>query len=329
MKVAAWLGGGFIVVFVAMTIAMTSAFGGGAGASVGCRVPRVSVPHGILSQHEIEALWVREGGPASQEQVAGAVGEAESGGDPGAVGPPTRWGRAIGLMQILGAVLPGDLRDPVINMRNAVKKWRDAPGGGRNWSPWTTYTSGEYLKYMGGAGGVVVEAPAVCDSVAPGSIDQAQQLSSPRSYADLPGWAMTGSRPPEQVDARILPDAEVILRTYHLRVTAARESGHHTHGDGTALDMVPEIPYGWDATALRLAHDVGWTEQCAASGVAPVCPLKPWVRGVFYNGYQGHGDPTHCSGTCGPHIHVSWFASHYGASGLAPPNEWVRVFPVG
>jgi hypothetical protein len=116
----------------------------GAPAAGGSCVP----PAGVLSQAQIEALWVREGGPPDQAQIAGAVGMAESGGDPGAVGPPTKWGVAIGVMQILGAVLPGNLHDPAVNMRNAIKKWRDAPNGGRNWTPWTTYTSGLYLKYM-------------------------------------------------------------------------------------------------------------------------------------------------------------------------------------
>jgi hypothetical protein len=210
-------------------------------------------------------------------------------------------------------------------MRNAIKKWRDAPGGGRNWAPWTTYTSGEYLKYMRDTGPVSpASGPVVCKP--PGQFGDATILYAPRAYELLPGWAMAGGRPPEPVDARILPDAEWILRTYHLRVTAARETGHHTHGDGTALDMVPVVPFSWDATALRLAHAIGWTERCAASGVAPVCPLKQWVRFVGYNGYPGHGDPGHAGG--GAHIHVSWFASHYGAAGLVPPNRWVRVFPV-
>jgi hypothetical protein len=30
-----------------------------------------------------------------------------------------------------------------------------------------------------------------------------------------------------------------LLRCNNVRVTAARETGHHTHGDGTAVDFVP------------------------------------------------------------------------------------------
>lgn len=327
MKIAAWLGGAFAAFCVVMALAMASVIGGTASATGGCApTASLSLPaSGHLSQAQIRDLWVEQHGPPSQSEIAGAVGMAESQGDPDALGPPTQYGRAVGVMQILGAVLPGDLRDPHVNMRNAIKKWRDA----RGWTPWTTYTSGLYLKYMGKAGPMTA-APVVCvAATGPGSLSRFSVLYQPASYADLPGWAMAAGRQPEQVDARILPDAEWVLRTYHLIVTAARETGHHTHGDGTAMDMVPVVPYSWDATALRLAHDLGWTESCAASGVAPVCHFVPAIRGVFYNSFPGHGDPQHCSGGCGAHIHVSWYASHYGASGLAPPNTWVRVFPVG
>ena len=67
----------------------------------------------------------------------------------------------------------------------------------------------------------------------------------------LPAWAMAGGRPAELIDARLLENALWLLRTYHLRVTAAREAGHKTHGDGTALDLVPAEPVdqaAWDAS---------------------------------------------------------------------------------
>jgi hypothetical protein len=172
----------------------------------------------------------------------------------------------------------------------------------------------------GGACAVATNAPA--------QFDQVVTLHAPQRFAMLPAWAMDGGRPPEPVDARILPDVEWILVTYRLRVTAGRETGHLSHGDGTAVDMVPANGDGqqaWDNSALRLAQDVGWVPSCAGDGAAPACPLKPWVRFVGYNGYPNHGDPAHT----GPmaHIHVSWSASAQGASALSPPNDWVRVFP--
>ena len=66
-----------------------------------------------------------------------------------------------------------------------------------------------------------------------------RRLSSPRAFRALPAWAMAAGRAPEPVDARLYDDVVWILRRYHLRVTAAREAGHHTHGDGTAVDLDP------------------------------------------------------------------------------------------
>jgi hypothetical protein len=63
-----------------------------------------------------------------------------------------------------------------------------------------------------------------------------------------------------------------------VRVTAARETGHHTHGDGTAVDFVPAAgatQRDWDDTVGRLATELGWTATCGRSGARPVCALKP------------------------------------------------------
>jgi hypothetical protein len=142
---------------------------------------------------------------------------------------------------------------------------------------------------------------------------------------------MAPGYPPEAVDERIWPDAVWILRTYDLRVTAAREAGHNTHGDGTALDMVPagsQALSHWRQTADRLAHDLGWDPSCGSSGSRPACDLVSAIQFVGYNGYPGHGDPAHCSGACGAHIHVSWVSASFGSAALSPPPAWVLVFPV-
>ena len=109
--------------------------------------------------------------------------------------------------------------------------------------------------------------------------------------------------PPQPIDARLLDNALWLLRTYRLRVTAAREGGHNTHGDGTALDLVPAEPVdqaAWDASAGALARDLGWTPACGASGVRPACPLVPAIQFVGYDGYPGHGSPRTCSRHCPP-----------------------------
>jgi hypothetical protein len=71
-------------------------------------------------------------------------------------------------------------------------------------------------------------------------------------------------------------------------VTPAREGGHNTHGDGTALDLVPAEPIDQDArdrSAGALARDLGWTPAAAT------CPLVPAIQFVGYDGYPRHGSP--------------------------------------
>ncbi len=170
-------------------------------------------------------------------------------------------------------------------------------------------------------------ADAICAAGVPGGavLDQAVRLFSPREFKPLLARLWVGGGAPEAVDARIWPDAVWLLEGFDLRVTAAREAGHNTHGDGTAMDMVPAAGHSWDATALRAALALGWTSSCGASGSAPVCPLVPAIQFIGYNGYPGHGDPAHAGSNA--HLHVSWKSSDFGCPGLCAPRTWVEVFP--
>jgi hypothetical protein len=164
----------------------------------------------------------------------------------------------------------------------------------------------------------------------PAELRVAERVAAPRAFRSLPAWAMVG-RAPEPVDARLYDDIVWILRRYHLRVTAAREAGHHTHGDGTAVDLIPAdgaTQAAWDGSAGRLAGDLGWTSSCGRSGNRPVCPLVPAIQFVGYDGYPSHGSPRTCRGACAAHIHVSWRSPCYGSAALAPPCERVAAFPV-
>jgi Transglycosylase SLT domain len=164
----------------------------------------------------------------------------------------------------------------------------------------------------------------------PSELTAAERVSSPRAFRALPAWAMAVGRAPELVDARLYDDVVWILRRYHLRVSAARERGHRTHGDGTAVDLVPAdgvTQSVWDASAGRLAHDLGWRASCGASGSRPACTLVPAIQFIGYDGYPSHGSPRTCSGGCPAHIHVSWRSACYGSSALVAPCEWVSVFP--
>ena len=166
--------------------------------------------------------------------------------------------------------------------------------------------------------------------VGPGELTAAERVSSPRAFRALPAWAMAAGRAPEPVDARLYDDAVWILRRYHLRVSAAREAGHRTHGDGTAVDLLPAdgVTQGvWDASAGRLAHDLGWTAPCGATGSRPACALVPAIQFIGYDGYPSHGSPRTCAGECPAHIHLSWVSPCFGSSRLTAPCAWVTAFP--
>lgn len=98
---------------------------------------------------------------------ATAIALAESGGRSDARGDlglqTTTWGPSVGLMQIrtvkgeTGKGTPRDitrLDDPVQNMAAAYK----ISSGGRDWTPWSTYTSGRWKHYLGTASKASAEA---------------------------------------------------------------------------------------------------------------------------------------------------------------------------
>jgi len=165
----------------------------------------------------------------------------------------------------------------------------------------------------------------------PANLREAERAFAPRAVRALPPWALAGPSRSGAIDARLYDNAVWILRRYRLRVTAAREDGHNTHGDGTALDLVPadgNRQAAWDRSAGRLAHDLGWTPACARSGTRPSCRLAPAIQFIGYDGYPGHGSPRTCSGGCPAHLHLSWASPCFGTSRLSAPCAWVMAFAV-
>ena len=175
--------------------------------------------------------------------------------------------------------------------------------------------------------------PAGLDAgVGPANVRSAVRRTAGGAYRTLPTWAMAGSRKPQQVDGRIYDDVVWLLRRYHIAVTAAREDGHHTHGDGTALDLVPadgSTQAIWDASTGLAARDLGWTPSCASSGSKRLCDLVPAIHWIGYDGYPGHGSPRTCRwyNRCYAHLHISWDSPCYGTGTPAPPCSSVMAFP--
>lgn len=227
--------------------------------------------------------------------------------------PSSPWDAIFAAAQLLRASgAPGNWHDALFSYNHADWYVEEVERAAERFSP----SGGKPASVdVGGCGATVSSA----------SVKRVIRLYAPREFKALPARLWVGDDPPESVDARVWADAVWLLETFDLRVVAARESGHQTHGDGTAMDMVPATGFGWEETALRGAEALGWIPGCGWNGSAPVCPLVPSIQFIGYNGYPGHGDPDH-AGT-NAHLHVSWRSSQYGCPGLCAPREWVEVFP--
>jgi hypothetical protein len=106
-------------------------------------------------------------------------------------------------------------------------------------------------------------------------------------------------------DSRIARDVMLLMDRYKLTLgDCYAPTGHEANGEhplGLGLDVTPAPGGSW-ALLDELAHDVGWSEACAASGCDGTLP--PPFRFVGWNGYSGHGDPAHAGSNA--HLHLSW-----------------------
>ncbi len=158
------------------------------------------------------------------------------------------------------------------------------------------------------------------------------RLTEPAQDFRIPAKYMAAGHGSGLIDARLWPSLRYLLETYDAAVTAGKETGHLSHGDGTAVDLIPASgnlgSQGvWDRTIGRMAADLGWTRACGSSGSRPACTLVPAVEWVGYDGYQNHGSPASCGGGCPMHIHISWASETHGTPYLTTP-EWVLAFPI-
>lgn len=94
----------------------------------------------IYNCHQLESLWIREGGNPDAAFIAAEIATAESGGRAWIVSPTDDWG----LWQINASHNPSDpdiYLDPVVNVRTAIAISAD----GTNWTAWTTWVKGIYI----------------------------------------------------------------------------------------------------------------------------------------------------------------------------------------
>lgn len=114
-----------------------------------------------LSYSQLEQLWIDNGGDPFSAPIAAAIALAESGGHTDSINNnPATGDYSVGLWQInyYGPLMAGRTRmfgppsqqtDPNANARDAIK----ISNNGRNFQPWSTYTSGAYRRYLSGGSG--------------------------------------------------------------------------------------------------------------------------------------------------------------------------------
>lgn len=114
-----------------------------------------SVGAAIGQQSSLAQLWINNGGPPSQANIAAAVAMAESSGNVGATNKNTNGSIDRGLWQINSVHSQFDaqrlLTDPNYNAAAAVAVWKSS-----GWGAWTTYTSGAYRKFLNAAGKITI-----------------------------------------------------------------------------------------------------------------------------------------------------------------------------
>lgn len=99
-----------------------------------------------LSLSQIEGDLEAAGWPSSDIPTAAAIAEAESSGNPAAIGPGGSWG----LWQVQPQYHPdiSQTTNPVQQASSALSIFRAA---GSSFAPWSTYLEGTYQQYLGAA----------------------------------------------------------------------------------------------------------------------------------------------------------------------------------
>lgn len=93
---------------------------------------------------QLEGIWIQAGGSAGAAPIAAAIAMAESGGNSTATNNDSNGSTDRGLWQVNSVHGSQSTYDVMGNARAAVA----ISSNGTNWSPWTTYSSGAYRRYL-------------------------------------------------------------------------------------------------------------------------------------------------------------------------------------
>ncbi len=100
-----------------------------------------------LTYAQLQQLWITAGGNPQVAPMAAAIAMAESGGNDVTSKPNTNGTVDRGYWQINSVHGSQSSLDPMVNARAAVS----ISNNGTNWNPWTTFKTGAYRKFLGGA----------------------------------------------------------------------------------------------------------------------------------------------------------------------------------
>lgn len=115
----------------------------------------------VYSAEQVAGFAKQAGWPDDVIPLVVAVSKAESGWNSDAVGPGTKYGQAVGLMQVMpmaGRPSGPALKNPVTNMQQGYAIWLAA---GRKWgpNPWAVCKDATCSNLGGGAKGIINGQP--------------------------------------------------------------------------------------------------------------------------------------------------------------------------
>lgn len=152
------------------------------------------------SFQQLEQIWQEGGGSAALAPVMAAIALAESSGNPSAIGPGGSWG--------LWQIQPQDwsfsqTTDPITQASDANSIYQQ-----QGLTAWSTYTGGEYLKYLQGNSATLSSTQIKPPQVSPGP-NPAQGVNPPPTpdYTN-PG---TSSTPGSQSSSLAGPPANCVF----------------------------------------------------------------------------------------------------------------------
>ena len=105
---------------------------------------------------QLKTLWIQNGGNLAVADIAAAIAMAESGGKSDASNINSDGSVDRGLWEINSSHGSLSTFDPIANVKAAIQ----LSGNGKNWSPWTTFKTGAYKKYLSPTTGAANSLPA-------------------------------------------------------------------------------------------------------------------------------------------------------------------------